>query len=265
MDNKPNFGSVARDYALWRNDFPKIVLDQLIEKGLKINRSKIVDLGCGTGIICRALVEKGAEVVGVEPSEELLGEAIAIDNEQGLSIKYVKENAEETYLPSHTFDGVTVVRAWHWFERSKVLPEIKRILKAKGHLCIIDSAFVPSKSKVARDTLEIIRKYTPNGVLKPAGSKAETKERKNGFPACWFNEWEQAGFKLIDSWQLDYEVSFTHEGWRGRVRSLSWIAEFDFETRKHLDAELDYYLRENHPHEPIVIPHECSVVFLGMI
>jgi ubiquinone/menaquinone biosynthesis C-methylase UbiE len=263
LTNKINFGSVAKDYAQSRNILPLDLFEQLIAKGFNIRNSRIVDLGCGTGIICRALTNGGAVVIGVDPSNELIQEAKTLDEQNNLSIKYVQATAENTNLPSHSFDAVTVVRAWHWFDRSKALEEIKRILKDTGYLIVMDTAFVPSKSEVASNTIEIFKKYTPDGVLKSAGSKADVKERRDGLPANWFNEWVQAGFSLINSWQIEYEVSFSHEGWHSFVRSLSWFSELDIEKRNQLDKDLHNYLM-NYSIDPILMPHVCSVVILKL-
>lgn len=263
-DRQVNFGTVAKDYALYRNDFPEIVLDQLKQRGLDFSNRSVADLGCGTGIVTRLLAERGARVVGVEPSKELLDEAysIPVNGDSDFSIEYVNAAAEETGLVENSFDVVTAVRAWHWFDRQKVISEIKRILKAKGFLAVIDSAFIPGESQLAQDTIEMIKSYMPGGVLKPAGSKAETNERRNGFPANWFAEWEEAGFGLIDSWQTKYAVSFSHEEWRGRVRSLSWISSMNEEERKGLDGELAAYLSNHYPDQRVEVPHVCSVVLM---
>ncbi|MBP3953086.1 class I SAM-dependent methyltransferase [Bacillus suaedae] len=86
---KVNFGNVAKDYARYRNDLPIELLESLKLRGINFNNKKVADLGCGTGVLSRALHREGAVVVGVEPSKELIQEAKQIDGNEGYMIDYV--------------------------------------------------------------------------------------------------------------------------------------------------------------------------------
>ncbi|MED0893584.1 hypothetical protein [Aneurinibacillus migulanus] len=72
----------------------------------------------------------------------------------------------------------------------------------------MDSGFISNESRVVYETLNIIKRFTSDGILRSADSKAEAKEFKNGFPSSWFNEWEKAGFHLIDSWNKIIRLIF---------------------------------------------------------
>lgn len=260
--NNVNFGSVARDYAKWNNDFPLHIFDKLLQKGIIMSNYYAVDLGSGSGLITRELTKKGLKVIGVEPSFELIEEAKKIDKMDGIKINYINAKAENTNLADEQFDIVTVVRAWHWFNRIKVISEIKRILKPNGYLIVMDSGFISHESRLVQETLELIKNYTPDGILKPAGSKAEAKEYHNGFPTIWYADWKDANFKIIESMQEKYEVAFSHDGWRGRVRALSWLSAFEPENRNKIDSELKQILEKSYPKEPITIPHIFFMVVL---
>ncbi|MEW5597144.1 class I SAM-dependent methyltransferase, partial [Peribacillus frigoritolerans] len=147
-----NFGNVAKNYAQYRNDLPVELLESLKLRGIDFNNKKVVDLGSGTGVLSRVLHNEGAAVVGVEPSAELIEQAKVIDKSEGNIIEYINTFAESTTLDNGLFDYVTVLRAWHWFNREKTLDEIKRILAKKGKLIVMDSGCI-SKSKVIDDTL----------------------------------------------------------------------------------------------------------------
>ncbi|PYZ93028.1 hypothetical protein CR194_07460 [Salipaludibacillus keqinensis] len=69
---KVNFGNVAKSYANYRNDLPVELLDSLKLRGIDFLNRRVADLGSGTGVLSRALHKAGAEVIGVEPSTELL-------------------------------------------------------------------------------------------------------------------------------------------------------------------------------------------------
>lgn len=259
-----NFGSVAKSYALYRNDIPRELIESLKIRGINFSKKNVVDLGAGTGALSRLLAQEGACVVGVEPSIELIEQAKVFDEKNGINIKYINNYSESTGLEEGKFDIVTVMRAWHWFDRNKVLLEIKRALKEKGFLIIMDSGFT-SKNEVVVDTLDLIKSHMPNGELKSAGSKAEAKQIINSFPIDWFQEWKEQDFDLRETYKFEYTVSFTNEEWCGRVASLSWLSGFSEEKRSDILDELYKYLLKNYHDYYHQIEHGCYVTILKRI
>ncbi|WP_216830330.1 class I SAM-dependent methyltransferase [Alkalihalobacterium elongatum] len=257
-----NFGNVAKKYAQYRNDLPAELLESLKIRGINFNGKNVADLGSGTGVLSRAIYKEGATVIGVEPSVELIKEAKVIDKSVGVEINYVNTYAESTTLESNMFDYITVLRAWHWFDRQKTIEEIKRVLKDNGTLLIMDSGFM-SKSKVITNTLEIVKAHMPNRRLKPAGSKAESKQLINSFPIEWFNEWKQNGFDLKETYKFEYTVSFSNEEWCGRVGSLSWLSGFDKSTQNNILDEIYRHLEKEFGDVKHNIQHGCYVTILN--
>lgn len=255
---KLNFGKVASDYAKYRDQLPEVMFQQLLQKGIDFKDQQVIDLGSGTGIFCRDLCGHGAHVVGIEPSTELIEEARSIDISQGLhDITYIQAIAED-FSFNKKFPIITVVRAWHWFDRDRVLLNIQKQLEVNGKLIIINSIFKPY-SYVAQLTFEVLTNN--NIVLKPAGSQSETNERRNGFPAIWFEEWEKYSFLVEEEWQHDYELQFTHQEWCGKIRSISWLANIEEEKRSKISNEL---LKKLSHYEAILnVPHQYSIVILN--
>jgi len=252
-----NFGKVSSDYAKYRDHLPPILFEQLTDRGVRFEGAEVVELGSGTGIFCRDLAERGAEVIGIEPSQPLINEAVEYDRKNSVnSIGYVNGKAEDVVLQGR-YPIVTAVRAWHWFNRLQVIRNVKKYLEIQGYLIIINSIFLPD-SIVARTTFEVLR--SNNIKLKPAGSNAEVKERRNGFPANWFDEWEGHSLQLVHEWQQDYELQFTHEEWCGKIRSVSWMTNADEHTRRKVTDELKERLKERE--EILRVPHRYSVVIL---
>jgi ubiquinone/menaquinone biosynthesis C-methylase UbiE len=148
------------------------------------------------------------------------------------------------------------MRAWHWFDRIKVLDEVNRLLQPEGHLIVIHAIFLPHLSAEAQQTLNLIRS---SGVdIQPAGSMAISAERRNGFPVNWFAEWITADLKVVDEWQYNYVLTFTIDEWCGKVKSLSWLTNADQALKDRITEQLKASLG----HNPLIIPHQYSVVLL---
>jgi SAM-dependent methyltransferase len=259
MTNIVNFGNVANDYAKYRDEIPSIIFGQLNKRNVDFKGKDVIDLGSGSGIFSRAMANEGANVIGVDPEINLIEQAIVRDVFLGINnIKYVHSNAEEVILPSNNYDIVTALRSWHWFDRSLVNHNVRRLLKEDGYLVVIHSIFVPQLSQEVQETLRAMKEC--NVDLKPAGAMGDAKERRMGFPVSWFEEWEECGFQIVDLWQYDYSLTFSIQEWCGKVKSLSWLTEENEDRKNMIIAKVREYLE---PYiEPLSIPHRYSVVVL---
>ncbi len=68
---------------------------------------RILDVGCGGGLICEPLARMGGEVTGIDPGEETIAAASAHALQQGLSIDYRATTIEAVGAGGETFDVVT--------------------------------------------------------------------------------------------------------------------------------------------------------------
>lgn len=70
---------------------------------------RILDAGCGQGYLCRLLAKRGASVVGMEPAEGWLQQAMAREAAAPLGITYIQEDVSSLDLQRHrlgVFDAV---------------------------------------------------------------------------------------------------------------------------------------------------------------
>ncbi|MCM3766824.1 class I SAM-dependent methyltransferase [Neobacillus niacini] len=256
---KVDFGQVSNSYARAREDIPTSLMDSLLIRNINFEGKKVADIGAGTGALTRKIAMRKGDVIGIEPSHELLEQAKALNVTKNYTIPYRLGTAETTGLEDSQYDLVTVMRAWHWFDREQAITEIKRILKPKGMLLVIDSGFLTGPT-VVQKTFGVLSKFAAGG-LKPAGSKADAKQRINGFPVEWFEEWQSCGLELRDFYKLDYTVSFTKQSWVDRIESVSWLAGLEELVRKQALKDLYDSLPDE---EPFVIPHDCNVCILRL-
>src|SRR6476661_8739949 len=67
---------------------------------------RILDIGCGGGILSEPLARLGAEVVGADPSEENINAARAHAEDAGITVDYRATTAEELAAANERFDVV---------------------------------------------------------------------------------------------------------------------------------------------------------------
>jgi SAM-dependent methyltransferase len=124
------FSNKVADYAASRPDYPRALVAALARPG-----RRVVDLGAGTGLLTRALLEAGCEVVAVEPNEAMRA---ACDAALGGQARYrsVAGTAEATTLPAASADLVTAAQAFHWFQVDAARAECLRILGPGGEVAL---------------------------------------------------------------------------------------------------------------------------------
>lgn len=102
-----------------------------------ITRKKLLDIGCGSGLLTIELCQKGASVTAIDASEESIEATKNIckkNNIQNLSIQQM--TAESLQFKDNMFDGVYISRMLMHTNKDKVLQESIRVLKRGGILIV---------------------------------------------------------------------------------------------------------------------------------
>jgi len=81
---------------------------QFIEKYINLSGKRVIDVGCGGGILTEALARQGADATGIDLSEELIDVADLHGLETGVNAHYQKISAENMAAQQpDSFDVVT--------------------------------------------------------------------------------------------------------------------------------------------------------------
>ncbi|MCW8334828.1 malonyl-ACP O-methyltransferase BioC [Vibrio sp. SCSIO 43135] len=126
-----SFGKAAAGYdqhAAFQRDVGHRLLTLLPED---LSGTTVVDLGCGTGYFSEQLLAKGAEVICIDLSSQMLEQANQRCGSE--KVQYVLADAECLPLADNSVDFVFSSLALQWCTDLAVpLAEIKRIVKPKG-------------------------------------------------------------------------------------------------------------------------------------
>jgi ubiquinone/menaquinone biosynthesis C-methylase UbiE len=172
-----SFGRIAVDYDDARPDYAPEALSRAAAALELGPAARVVDLAAGTGKLTRPLVERFAEVVAVEPGDEM--RAVLEARTPGAVSR--AGTAERIPLPDDWADAVFVADAFHWFDAPAALREIARVLRSGGGLALLwndwwsdgvdgtSDGLDPPLPRAARDLLDEV--YVQSGRAAAAAAR----------------------------------------------------------------------------------------------
>ncbi len=182
-------------------------------------------------------------------------QAADLDREAGVAVKYLNAPAEDTALPTASFDLVTAGQCWHWFDRPRAADEARRVLKPGGRLVIAHFDWIPLPGSMIEATEKLIEKHNPK--WKMGGGW--------GIHPLWPRDLAIAGFKNIETFSFDLDAIYTHEAWRGRIRASAGVgASLSPEAVATFDDELRAMLAERYPEDPMRVMHKAVFAAYGV-
>ena len=135
-DSTSRFSDRVEFYTRYRPGYPPALLSYLEAEGGLTSRTRVADIGSGTGILTRLLLEYGCRVLAVEPNGPMRAEAERqLASFPGFSS--VAGRAEATTLPDHSVGLITAGQAFHWFDPYETRVEFLRILEPGGKVALI--------------------------------------------------------------------------------------------------------------------------------
>lgn len=242
------FSSRVRDYVASRPDYPAALFDNLAAAGAMRTGTVVADVGAGTGLLTRSLLERGCEVVAVEPNDEMRAAADALLGAHA-GYRSAPGSAEALPLPDHSADLVTAAQAFHWFEPEAARRECLRVLRPGGQVLLVwNDRVLQHPLHVALDEL-----FAAVGGSKRAALAAH--EERLQVPVFF------GGAKTV-SWKLPHQQVLDEQGLLSLVFSRSYMpprgsagaVEAEQWTRRVFAAFAD--------HGRLVMPYE-TIAILG--
>lgn len=136
MDATERFSSRVESYRLHRPRYPLAVVDLLTcECDLQPNAA-IADVAAGTGLLAEIFLARGHRVTAVEPNKNMRETCAALMT-RFPALQCVDGTAENTGLPSHSSDLISVGQALHWFDLSRARDEFMRVLRPSGWCAVV--------------------------------------------------------------------------------------------------------------------------------
>jgi SAM-dependent methyltransferase len=135
------YRGAARHYCRGRPAYSAELVPTLTREVGLDGRGRLLDVGCGPGVLTVPLAPLFEETIGLDPDADMLAECERRADEQGVrSICWVRAVAEDIRglgLGLGTFRLVTFGESFHWTDREQVAEVIYDLLEPGGSLVLV--------------------------------------------------------------------------------------------------------------------------------
>lgn len=247
-DNTQKFSGKADAYNKARPNYAKDAVEFLQKSGMGKN-SIVADIGSGTGIFSKQLLDTQAIVYAVEPNEEMRKIAENNLNSQ-CNFNSIAATAENTTLTNSSVDFITVAQAFHWFDPIIFKKECKRILKKDGKAVLLwNNGRATTNKSLDEECHQICLKYHDEG----ASSKSKTVEENM---EKFFNDYEMKEF--------DNPVYYDKEKFIASFLSMSSAITPDHQNYAEYITKLGNIFDKHQKNRTVIFNYK-TVLYIGNV
>lgn len=125
------FDTLVNEYDRYRGGYASEVYETVFSAGVEAG-SRVLDIGCGTGISTSPFFDAGCRVRGLDIAPQMLLRA----RRRLPDVPFDFGSAEHLPYEDRSFDAAICAQAFHWFDQDLALAEITRVVRPGGVVAI---------------------------------------------------------------------------------------------------------------------------------
>ena len=157
------FQSAAKHYFARPAYSPRLIA-RVVELCSLGARHRVLDLGCGPGMLAIAFAPYVGAVVAVDPEPEMLKIACAAAEAVANAITFAEGSSNDLGDQFGRFALVTIGRAFHWMDRVETLRRLDRIVEPSGAIALFHDATIKAPENQWHEEFKaIVERYAGAG------------------------------------------------------------------------------------------------------
>ncbi|SEQ71527.1 Ubiquinone/menaquinone biosynthesis C-methylase UbiE [Lentzea xinjiangensis] len=222
-----SFGADAARYDRTRPAYPDVLVRKIVSAS---PGPRVLDVGCGTGVLSRPLRAAGCEVLGVEPDERMAGFARGT----GVAVEVAKF---ETWDPAgREFDAVVAGQSWHWVDAEAGPRHVARVLRPGGVFVALWHVYAPPEP-IEQAFTDAFRKVAPDVPIRLGQSREEAlRAYREGCARTGEAFVATGAFSGAEQWAASWDHTYTTAEYLDLVRTMGPLALLNAEQ---VDGLLD--------------------------
>lgn len=232
------FQGAAWYYARYRSKYPRALFGLLTEIFQLDGTGRLLDLGCGAGLIAIPFRDRFAEIVALDPDANMLQEAQQQAEAVGATnIRWIHDRAESISSALGQFRLVTMGRSFHWMQRELVLEKLYSLLTDNGGIAILKTSEDPwnSEHPWKQAAIATVKRWL-----------GEQRRTGNGGKGLWqplevshAEVLAKSQFLREETYEVKFEQTWTIDSYLGYIYSTAFgLPCFFGENRPQFEADL---------------------------
>jgi SAM-dependent methyltransferase len=248
-DFTQRFTGRVEDYARYRPTYPPELLDLLRRECGLTEDAVVADVGSGTGILARLVLENGNRVIAVEPNDEMRRAGELLLSEHG-RFESVRGTAEATTLPQESVNLITAGQAFHWFDPAPARKEFARVLRPSGRVVLVWNDRRKHGTPFQGAYEALLETYATDYAEVQHGRKGSLENIRSFFAP-----------NPVHTATFDNKQVLDYDGLLGRLRSSSYVPAEGQQGHRAMVDELQRIFREHENGGRVVMEYDTRVYF----
>ncbi len=160
-DPTTRFTDRVENYVRYRPGYPREIVEYLASELACRPPGPLLDVGSGTGLLTRPLLEAGYAVTGVEPNKAMR-DAGARHLADCPGFTSLDGTAEQMPVNDRSAGAILAAQAFHWFKPAAARAEFARVLRPGGWVVLLWNNRETDSTPFLRGYEALLRTYCPD-------------------------------------------------------------------------------------------------------